>query len=618
MPIRARLYIAGVCVGGAAVLGYSLLNWHTSSWIEFAIFCAINLFAARLKVRLPGVLGTMSMNFFFVLVAIAALTSSETVALGCLGIAAQTIFGAAARPRLVQVLFNVASMALSAAIGVRVFHLEIWQTIAMQASLRLVLAAVAFFLCNTLSVAVVIALTEGKPAWRVWRGSYFGSLPYYLAGSAMATLLSPSSHWVDWQTSLLILPVVYVLYRSHQLYINRLEEAKHNAEERQRHAEEVSALHRRTITALALAIEAKDETTHDHLERVETYAVELGKELGLNNSELEALRASAVLHDIGKLAVPEYIISKPGRLTPDEFEKMKVHPVVGAEIVEFVQFPYAVAPIVRAHHEKWDGSGYPDGLVGEEIPIGARILAAVDCLDALASDRQYRRALPLEEAIAVVRKEAGRSFDPRVVEVLGRRYVELERLAKAGIARRKGSDKPKLSTTLRVERGVAPAAGFAGSGTATHHDLSALNRVVNAHYSSIAEQLRELVPFDVIVLYEVRGDSLISVWQDGEPAAAREVHVGTGLSGWVAATGRSIVNGNPSVEPGFFDARLQSALAAPLAGSAGGAQSIAGVIALYHRDRDAFANEHLEVLARVAPLLAGQFSTKDWEAAAVA
>src|SRR5205823_14205185 len=153
---------------------------------------------------------------------------------------------------------------------------------------------------------------------------------------------------------------------------------------------------------LALAIEAKDQNTHDHLQRVNVYAMELARDLGLSTDDTEGLRAAAVLHDIGKLAVPEHIISKPGRLTPEEFDKMKIHPIVGAEILEQVRFPYPVAPIVRSHHEKWDGTGYPDGLSGDAIPIGARILAAVDCLDALASDRQYRRALPLDEAMVQV------------------------------------------------------------------------------------------------------------------------------------------------------------------------------------------------------------------------
>ena len=128
--------------------------------------------------------------------------------------------------------------------------------------------------------------------------------------------------------------------------------------------------------------------------------MEVAKELDLKEDEIEALRAAALLHDIGKLAVPEHIINKPGRLTPEEFEKMKIHPVVGAEILERVRFPYPVVPIVRAHHEKWDGTGYPLGLRGTEIPIGARILSTVDYLDALASDRQYRRSLPLDQAMA--------------------------------------------------------------------------------------------------------------------------------------------------------------------------------------------------------------------------
>src|SRR5437016_10913736 len=161
----------------------------------------------------------------------------------------------------------------------------------------------------------------------------------------------------------------------------------------------MAALHLRTIEALALAIEAKDHTTHEHLKRVRVYAVEVAKHLKVPEEELEALRAASLLHDIGKLAVPEHIISKPGKLTPEEFEKMKIHPVVGAEILERVKFPYPVVPIVCAHHEKWNGKGYPYGLKGEEIPLGARILSAVDYLDALASDRQYRRALPLEEVI---------------------------------------------------------------------------------------------------------------------------------------------------------------------------------------------------------------------------
>ena len=255
--------------------------------------------------------------------------------------------------------------------------------------LALLVAAITHYGCNTAAMSTIIGLTEDKPIATVWTTCYLWSFPYYMVGAAAAGLVNFLNRHMGWQSSLLILPPIYLMYRSYRLYLGKLETEK-------RHAEQVSSLHLRTIEALALAIEAKDETTGEHLQRVRVYAMELAKELGLSEDETEALRAASVLHDIGKLAVPEHIISKPGKLTPEEFEKMKIHPIVGAEILEQVDFPYPVVPIVRAHHEKWDGRGYPNGLSGEDIPIGARILAAVDCLDALASDRQYRKALPLE------------------------------------------------------------------------------------------------------------------------------------------------------------------------------------------------------------------------------
>src|SRR5260370_24219043 len=216
----------------------------------------------------------------------------------------------------------------------------------------------------------------------------------------------------------------------------------------------MAALPLRPIEALALAIEAKDHSTHDHLQRVQVYAIEVGKELGLDEAQLEALRAAALLHDIGKLAVPEHIISKPGKLTREEFEKMKIHPVVGAEILERVRFPYPVVPIVRYHHEKWDGSGYPDGLKGIEIPIGARIMTAVDCFDALSSERPYRRALPPEEAMNALIAESGSSYDPRVVEIMKRRYQELELVVRDTASSRKGLD------FHTVDRPAVPSAGL--------------------------------------------------------------------------------------------------------------------------------------------------------------
>ena len=353
----------------------------------------------------------------------------------------------------------------------------------------------------------------------------------------------------------------------------------------------------------------------------------MAKNSGLSDSELEALRAASLLHDIGKIAVPEYIISKPGKLTPEEFAKMKIHPVVGAEILEQVQFPYPVAPIVRSHHEKWDGSGYPDGLSGTRIPIGARILSAVDCLDALASDRQYRRALPLDDAIKIVQKDAGKAFDPVVVEVLARRYVELERMAKSThtIA------KAKLSLDITVDRGAAPAAGFEQAAPSTA-DLANIQKALVADgeetrridekldrsktlrdaFDHLRAHLGSLVGYDAMALYRRSGDVLRAECVDGLeymdfPAA--EIELGHGLTGWVGENGKPIVNGNPAVEPGYlkdpdrFNA-LNSAIAVPLASDRG----VIGVLALYRRDRNAYTADQLNVLqslgTRLSRLLA--------------
>ncbi len=620
MPRRSTAYIALVIAAGVFAIGHGLLTWSCANQARFLSFSLIALAASGMKIRLPGVVVTMSMNFLFVLIGISQFSLGEALVTGCLGALVQSVVCAKTRPRAIRLAFNVASVACSIQAAYTVDHLP-----GIHSGL---LTAATYFLANTLQIATVIALTERRNVWRVWRDGYFWSFPHYLVGAAGAWAIGISDRLIGWQPSLLLMPILYLIYESTRLYVGRLEEAKTRAEKDKVHAEEVAALHRRTVETLALAIEAKDQTTADHLERVETYAVEVGRDLGLSETELEALRAAALLHDVGKLAVPEYIISKPGKLTPDEFEKMKTHTIVGAEIVERIRFPYSVAPIVRGHHEKWNGTGYPDGLAGEEIPIGARILAAVDCLDALATDRQYRRALPLSEAIGVVHSEAGKSFDPRVVEILERRHVELAGMVGSGgrIA--------KLSTGAKVVRGSAPAAGFEKTATMedSHRDLLSLQRSVaeagkrsamldrlngaiaqcadrDSVYAALRSSLPAMVAYDTLVVYLRRGDRLRPEWLDGRDCrlfASLEIPVGAGLSGWVAETGKAIVNGNPSVEPGYLDdpskfSMLRSALAVPLVSGS----RVTGVLSLYLAAYEGFRAEDLAQLTSVGVSVAG-------------
>jgi putative nucleotidyltransferase with HDIG domain len=613
--IGTRAFIAAMALAAFACFALALLRWQSTDPIKFVCYMAAALLASSLKVSLPGIEGTMSMNFLFTLLGVLELGLPETLLIGLVRTLGQFYWKPARQVRLVQLAFNLSQVTVCSAAAYGAYKLVSVHVLHSPGPLALLVSAITLFLFSSAAMSTIISLTEDKPVRKVWTESYLWLFPYYLAGAAVAGFVSFLNRHIGWQASLLVLPPIYLMYRGYRLYLGKLEAEK-------QHAEKVSSLHLRTIEALALAIEAKDQTTGEHLQRVRIYAMELARDLGLSEDDTEALRAASVLHDIGKLAVPEHIISKPGKLTPEEFEKMKIHPIVGAEILEQVDFPYPVVPIVRAHHEKWDGSGYPNGLQGEAIPIGARILAAVDCLDALASDRQYRRALPLHEAMAKVASEAGISFDPRVVEILQRRYVELEKLAKEQPLQAP----PKLSTDIKVERGLAPDAGFAESEQPSVRQFEPANSYVNAvaaarqeaaalsefslklgavlslqdTLSLLSVRVKRLVPHDSMVVYVLRNKLLNAEFVSGDNFrlfSSLRIPIGEGLSGWVAQNAKPILNGNPSVEPGYLNdagkySTLRSALAVPLEGTS----SVVAVLAVYRTRADAFTRDELGVL----------------------
>jgi diguanylate cyclase (GGDEF)-like protein/putative nucleotidyltransferase with HDIG domain len=612
LPLAARLYILAVTAAALAVGGYSATLWRTVDMGQFLLYLACGILCSNLKLSLAGITGTLSVNYLFILAAVMDLTLAQTVAIGCANGVAQLFLRARKHPLPVQVLFACGSQTLSSAAAYLIYYAA-WMPEAVP--FRLLGASGAYFLSNTVSVGAIICLSEGKRFKTLWRDSLFWTAPYYLAGGALVGLFHYWNEYAGWETAVLVFPIVYLVYRSYRLYLGRLEEEK-------RHVAEVADLHLRTIQTLTLAIDARDGTTFGHLRRVQVYARELARELGLPEDERRALDAAALLHDIGKLAVPEHIISKPGRLTPEEFEKIKVHPAVGAEILENVRFPYPVVPIVRAHHERWNGTGYPDGLKGEEIPMGARIVAVVDCLDALASDRQYRRALPLDEAMRAVAAESGKSFDPRVVELLQRRYPELEELA-----RKQGQGTFTLSTDRKTQNGCGPAAGFEPSSTATptikpsfidsiaaaRQEFQTLLELtleldsslrVDETLALLASRVMAIIPHHCIAIYTIEGNRLVARYASGEDAAlfsSLAIPLGEGISGWVVQNNKAIINGNPSVEPGYLNdpgmcSVHGSALSVPLPGIEG----VVGALTLYHRETGAFTKDHLRVLMAVS------------------
>jgi len=614
----AIAYIAVVVCASIAAAWLVFSMGPSGISLKFFLYIFLAIASASMKVSYPGVMGTLSVSNVVIMLGLLDLGITDTMLLAVASAATQTVWHAKSKVRPARLVFNAASAILAVLAAGGIFESAWLRSVPQNELLRLMLAGLAYFLVNMSLLAGIICLVETTAFLAVLRSFCNWTFIYHLVAVALAEVVHIATQRLGWSFTLALLPLLYGIYRSFKIYFEKLDQEK-------AHAQKMAALHLRTIEALAMAIEAKDECTHEHLRRVQVYSLELAKHLGLPEEELHALQAASILHDVGKLAVPDYIISKPGKLTPEEFDKMKIHTIVGAEILEQVAFPYAVAPIVRSHHEKWDGSGYPDGLVAEQIPIGARILSAVDCLDALASDRQYRRALPLDEAMDYVAGMSGRHFDPKVIEILKEHYRDFEQLAQ---------NTPFAVTRLRkdiiVNRGEAPDAGYeknqapagmedptksqAASVASARRDMQAILELAQDVSGSlrpqellsvVSERLKHIVSYDCVAVYVRDGDNLKPRYVNGENSrafAALKIPIGQGLSGWVAENGKPIVNGNPSVEPGYLNdptrfSILNSALSIPLRD---GGERVTGALTLYRAEKDAYTKEHLKLLLAIS------------------
>ena len=602
LTLRPRLAALGVMVAGFATLLWGLLQWHPTDFGLFLGYLTVATGAAALRIRLPGLAGALSLHFFFVLICIPQLSLTETLLISCAGALLQCLVFM--KPlRGFGVAFDIAVASLSAAAAVWVYS-SLAAGNAGRSPLLLVVAASVIFLVTAAPGALVVALAQRQPIFKIWRENYFWTFPHYIAGGGAAGLLSLMSNHTGWETALLIVPVIYWMFHSYRYYVDQLHEER-------RQVRELGSLHFRTIEALALAIEGHDPNKHGHLRRVSIYVTEIGRQMRLPEPELQALHAAAMLHDIGKLAVPEHIVTKPGRLSEAEFERIKIHPVAGAEILEQVQFPYPVAPMVRAHHEKWDGTGYPSGLKGTEIPVGARILAAVDCLDALVSDRYHRRAMTLDQAMEYLRAESGKSFDPEVIAILSMRYRALEDKVQAARQQQQelrpgGTPMPAAFEAPFLTR-IAEARQEEQQFFQLARDLGN-SLSLEKTFAACANRLQAMCPHDSLVIFLRRDRTLTPEYASGsylELLSSFPVTWGKGVAGRVAEQRTPLVNADPTEELSVCGAppagQLLSAIAVPIEG----VTELIGVIALYSRTKDPFNADYLRVLSGVATRAAG-------------
>src|SRR6266850_1692753 len=392
-----------------------------------------------------------------------------------------------------------------------------------------------------------------------------------------------------------------------------------------RESEELSRLHLATAEALATAIDAKDQTTHCHVRRVQIYAAGLGEAFGLAHDEIAALKAGALLHDIGKLAVPAHIINKPGRLTPAEFEKMKIHTTVGAQILSRVDFPYPVLPIVRHHHEQWDGLGYPDGLKGEQIPITARIISVVDCFDSVREDRPFRRGMTRDEAIAFLLRGSGNHFDPNVVELFIKHLPRLEaEIAAVGLPQQLSPNEVREPLALTEvdmaqtrERGCYMAYDQIKS---AHQEVYALYEIARTFGSSLdvrntlevlVDKVGHVVPFDTCVVYlydELKGYATSGhvAGKNAEILATRSIAPGEGGSGFALANRSPINQLHPSLDFGGLEIEQQysSMASLPLFKD----DMLLGALSVYSTELEQYTDDHMRLLETVTRLASDALS----------
>jgi diguanylate cyclase (GGDEF)-like protein len=607
----ARIYQAAILLLGAGFAVRQAVHWTSGNTAIFIVYLTLTTLTSLFKFGVPTAGGTISIGFIFILASIAQLSLGQTLIIGAAGVLAHQLRELKGRPDPLSILFHCAVIVLGIEAAHAVFTRMVILLPAEGLAAALPMAGTMLFLVTAFPLAATTALSEGELLRKVWQQRFLWSLPYYLAGSALAGLLAGVQQMPIWQTVLMVVPMLFLVYRAYGLQIDYVASEK-------KHAEELASLQMGMIEALALTIERKDITGTDQLHRMAVYAVGLGRAFGLDEEALKALRAAAVLHDIGQIAVPDHIIMKPGRLTPEEFDRLKLHPDVGAEIIERARFAYPVAPIVRAHHERWDGAGYPRGLAGDRIPIEARILAAVDTFVALTSNRHYRRALPMEKAIQILHEESGRSLDPHVVHLIAEMYPALEQEA---LSTQSGQSALPWRGELRPERAATAAARqtpeFLASIAAARKEEQEvlefsriLGNSLNLHesLSALARNLRKAIPFSTMVLYMMRDRRLEAAFIEGDNYAlfkGLELQLGRGATGRAVQERKPLINVDPN-EDGFGGhhpekaARLHSALCVPL----DGADGVIGAITFYSEERDNFATQHLSLLLAIAPKVA--------------
>lgn len=605
--LAARAYILLVVAAGVLAIAFAARDLVTTrfnnQWLWFG---ALTLLSGALHVRMSDSVKisiTISETFVFAGTLLYG-TSLGTILVLLDAAAVTTLVRVRRGISWYQVAFNLAAPPLSVWLASTALFGIVGPIPIVPSGgpfiLGLAVFTLLYFLLNSWFIAIAVSLTSQTTPWRIWMG-LIDLLANYMSGASIAALIFYSGRVVDPSFILLILPLlggVYLAYRS---------SAKKVEAEQQKNAE-LNRVFLSTIEALAMAIDAKDQVTHGHIRRVQRYTMALASAVGIKDEkQTKALEAAALLHDTGKLAVPEYILNKPGPLTASEFERMKLHAAVGADILKSIDFPYPVEPIVRHHHENWDGTGYPDGIKGQTIPLGARILSVVDCYDALTSDRPYRPRMSRQQAEQVLVDRRGKMYDPWIVDEF---LAILDKLESQEVADR--------SITIAGHSAPAPRLSPAqldviSATTAEDREFKELSRdlpranTMSDAIDVVFRHIRRVTPAASIAFYMPRPDSkeddLVCVACTGVGTSlveSQRVPVGERISGWSFAHKQVVFNSDAALDLGPIAKTLSTPLRWALVAPVADKQDVLGVVALY--GSDLFDKDHRRMLETAAGL----------------
>jgi putative nucleotidyltransferase with HDIG domain len=612
----ARTYIAAVVAAGSLAVGASVHDLMVAppspQWLVLA---GLAFLTGSFSIKLPSINARISVSEAFVFAAVLLFGSSAATIIVTLDAIILSSWASNRRNSRLRAAFNISAAAAAIWVASSLFRLLLPHTPSSprleEIILPVAVLAASYFAVNSFFVAVAVGYEKSCSPVEIWKQNFAWVGLNYVGGASVAMLLVTYRQSIDITAVSVILPILAITYLTFRTSLGRLADAN-------RHVAQVNDLYLSTIETLAMAVDAKDQITHGHIRRVQVYAVELAKRLGVDEaSQLKAIEAAALLHDMGKLAIPEHILNKPGKLTAAEFETMKRHADIGADLLSSIRFPYPVVPIVRHHHEHWNGEGYPSGISGTDIPLGSRILAVVDCFDALNSDRPYRPRLSIADASKILRERRGTMYDPLVVDQFLSGYDEI-----AAAAVITGENAPTLL--------VSHATGVSGSGSNALEEIRAVAadgavlaaarqeildaRGITEVMSGVAQAVRQLTPSSGCAYFRYSSDTddLVCESVSGEKfdyLLGHRLRLGERVTGWVAANRQTISNSDAVLDLGqasmMVDPRPRSAVSTPVTGLQG---HLYGVLTAYSPLADIYTHRHVYAFEQLAAALGEHLS----------